>query len=49
MYKGLEIDPQLSNNHELLREPYSVFSTANVHEIPDLQRMIPYDDPTQEK
>lgn len=49
MYRGSETDPQLSNNHEVLREPYPVSTAANVHEIPNLQRMIHNDVPAQTK
>lgn len=47
MSRGSETDPQLPNNHEVLREPVSI--TTSVHEMPDLQRKIPNDVPAQEK
>lgn len=49
MSRVSETDPELSNNHEVLRETYPVSTTVNVHEIFDLQRMIPNDVPAQEK
>lgn len=49
MSRVSETDPQLSNNHEVLREAYPVSTTVNVHEMLDLQRMIPNDVPAQEK